>query len=490
MLPRRLAILPSVLALLALPVCGQSPAADTASTPAGNAPPTATTSSAAGAAESGPGRAGRNPPAYPIPYAPATIDQIQAVLDRVLTYLETASPARVVDQATGQTVTDLSQLPERPVLARGDFLAISYEWGVTYAGMLLAADATKDARYSQFVGQRFDLIRTLADHYRAHPPKDFGFRFQFRSVLAPATLDDCGAMAAAMLKAQQANVGGDLKPIINTYLTHITQKQQRFEDGTLARNRPLPNTLWLDDMYMSIPALSQMGKFTGEARYLDDAVRQYVQFSQRMFVKEKGLFMHGWVQGMEPHPTFHWARANGWAAMAAVELLSALPENHPGRADVLATFRAHMRGLALTQGINGLWHQLLDRSETYEETSASAMFVFALARGINRGWLDPLAYGPVASIGWNAVTKKVNDKGQVEATCVGTGMAWEPVFYAYRPTSVYAAHGYGPVLLAGAEMIALRRGSGEKAVLHDGGVHYGEAVGPVPGGTGGANRKQ
>jgi hypothetical protein len=70
----------------------------------------------------------------------------------------------------------------------------------------------------------------------------------------------------------------------------------------------------------------------------------------------------------------------------------------------------------------------------------------------------------------------VNDKGQVEGTCIGTGMGWEPMFYLYRPVSVYAAHGYGPVLLAGAEMITLRQGRGAEATVHDGGVHFGRAT--------------
>jgi rhamnogalacturonyl hydrolase YesR len=66
-----------------------------------------------------------------------------------------------------------------------------------------------------------------------------------------------------------------------------------------------------------------------------------------------------------------------------------------------------------------------------------------------------MTYAPAALLGWNAVTTKVNDKGQVEGTCVGTGMAFDPAFYYYRPTNVYAAHGYGPLLLAGAEIINL-----------------------------------
>jgi len=58
-------------------------------------------------------------------------------------------------------------------------------------------------------------------------------------------------------------------------------------------------------------------------------------------------------------------------------------------------------------------------------------------------------------LGWNAVASKVSDKGQVKGTCVGTGMGFDPAFYYYRPVSVFAAHGYGPTILAGAEMIEL-----------------------------------
>jgi unsaturated rhamnogalacturonyl hydrolase len=151
-----------------------------------------------------------------------------------------------------------------------------------------------------------------------------------------------------------------------------------------------------------------------------------------------------------------------------------LPEQHPDRNRILDIYRAHAAGLTAVQGHAGLWHQLLDRRESYEETSASAMFVFAIAHGINRGWLDPLAFGPAVSLGWNAVAKKVNDKGQVEGTCVGTGVGWEPMFYMYRPVHVLAAHGYGPVLLAGAEMVELRRTLPDIAI-HDGGVQFGKA---------------
>jgi unsaturated rhamnogalacturonyl hydrolase len=296
-----------------------------------------------------------------------------------------------------------------------------------------------------------------------------------RSIVAPRSLDESGSMCAAFIKADRAGLGnGTLRPWIDNYVRYVSARQFRLADGTLARNRPLPDSLWLDDLYMSVPCLAQAGKLTGERRYYDDASRQILQFADRMFVKERRLYMHGWVKGMDYHPAFHWARANGWAIMATAELLDVLPPDHPDRARILALFREHAAGLIAAQGHAGLWHQLLDRAESYEETSASAMFVFGIARGINRGWLDRQAFGPPASLGWNAVARKVNAQGQVEGTCVGTGMGWDPMFYLYRPVQVLAAHGYGPMFLAGAEMIELRRANADIGV-HDGGVQFGKA---------------
>lgn len=418
----------------------------------------------------------RIPSPTPVPYPPAEVAGIEAVMGRIVDYLETASPVIVTNTDTKETVADFSKpLPPRVELGRGPFAIISYEWGVTYAGMIHAAGATGDARYTRFAARRLEAIAALSKHFSALPADQRPTRYPLRSVVSPRTLDDSGAMAAAMIKAVRTKTtGADLRPIIDRYLAHISKNQKRLADGTLARDRPMPDSLWLDDLYMSVPALAQMGKLTGDTAYFDDAAKQIIQFHKHMYVPEKKLFMHGWVAGMSEHPAYHWGRANGWAILATVELLEVLPETHPRRPAILAILRDHARGLAATQGINGLWHQLLDRPETYEETSASAMFVYGFARAINRGWLDPLVYGPVASIGWNAVAKQVNARGQVENVCVGTGMGFDPVFYAYRNVSPYAAHGYGPVLLAGAEMIALRKGPGADAVVHDGGTHFGK----------------
>jgi unsaturated rhamnogalacturonyl hydrolase len=191
-----------------------------------------------------------------------------------------------------------------------------------------------------------------------------------RGLLTPHALDDCGAMCAAMIKATRGGNTSKLRPLIDNHINYILTKEHRLGDGTLARNRPQPNTLWLDDLFMGVPALAQMGKLTGDKKYYDEATKQILQFAKRMFNKEKGVYMHGWVEGMSEHPQFHWASANGWGILTKVEVLDVLPENHPARPEILALLKAHVKGLASYQSGAGFWHQLLDREDSYLETSA------------------------------------------------------------------------------------------------------------------------
>ena len=392
-------------------------------------------------------------PDYPVPYGAPSVAAVQEVLNRVHHYLDSTTPAKFVDRRTGAEVKTVSAPDTNIMVKQGDFRLTSYEWGVTYSGMLLATEATGDNRFANYTKERVQFIADAVPAFRTLYQKYPKANNPFRQPVAPHALDDAGAVCAAMIKTLRAGGKGNIRPLVDSFMDYISNKEFRLPDGTLARNRPQKNTLWLDDLYMSVPALAQMGKLTGDKKYYDDAVKQILQFSKRMFNPEKGVYMHGWVQEMNVHPEYRWGRANGWAVMAMVELLDVLPESHEGYKAVLEQLQAHVKGLVQYQSGKGFWHQLLDRNDSYLETSATAIYTYCIARAINKGWIDALAYSPVAILGWNAVTTQVNKVGQVENVCVGTGMAFDPAFYYYRPVNVFAAHGYGPVILAGAEII-------------------------------------
>ena len=393
-------------------------------------------------------------PDYPMPYLVPKLADVTKKLESLAHYLDQATPAYLVNKQTGKMMA-INDIDTNTVFAKGDFRLTSYEWGVTYAGMLAAGKATGNKEFNEYAEKRLGFLADVFVPFQKLYQQYHLASNPLHTVIEPKALDDAGAMCAAIIKTMNVNHNVKLQTLFENYIDFISKKQFRLPDGTLARNRPKANTLWLDDLFMSVPALAQAGKFTGKQAYFDDAVKQVLQFSERMFNKNNNLYLHGWVASMKEHPQFHWARANGWALMTMVELLDVLPANHPKRNAIMKQLQLHVKGLAAYQAGNGFWHQLIDKSDSYLETSATAIYCYAIAKAINHNWIDGKAYGPMCVLAWNAVSTKITYEGQVEGTCVGTGMAFDPAFYYYRPISAYAAHGYGPVLLAGAEIIHL-----------------------------------
>jgi len=395
---------------------------------------------------------------YPVPYQKPTAAEITADLERVRGFLEKAMPSRLVDRQSGQPITDWANPVAAAVPDKGEagaFGPFSYEVGVMHSGMLSAAEATGDRRFADFTARQFQFLADALPYFRAQAGK-FGMGSTGgRTLLAPAALDDCGAMTTALIQARLAHVGPDLLPQINFWTDFIAHKQFRLPDGSFARHRPMPVSMWADDFYMGVPALAEMGKLTGDRAWYDDAVKATLAMADHLFRPQTGLFSHGWNENGPDVPDFYWARANAWITLTMADLLDLLPADHPGREAVLKYFRTQVRAVASLQAGNGRWHQLLDRSDSYLETSASAIFTYCIAHAINQGWIAAPTYGDIAQVGWLGVSTQINAKGQVENTCVGTTFAGDVVYYYNRPVSVYAVHGYGPVLLAGSEMIRL-----------------------------------
>ena len=388
-------------------------------------------------------------------YGIPTTEQVKQTMDRVLYYIDGQTPAVLVDKKTGREVTRMKDIDENTQLKQGGFRLTSYEWGVTYSGVLAAYDATGDETYRDYVYKRHRLLADMAPWFEKVYQKHKTIDVNVRRVIDPHALDDAGAVATSMIKVLLKDPTAPLRERVNHYTDYILNKEYRLADGTFARLRPQKNTVWLDDMFMGVPAVAWLGNLTGDDKYYDEAARQVVQFAQRMWVKEDGLFRHGWVEAMQPHPAFYWGRANGWALLTMCEVLDVLPASHALRPQILDLLQAHIQGLARRQHHDGFWHQLLNRSDTYLEASATAIYTYCIAHAINQGWVDAKAYGPVALLGWQAVNQSVNEQGQVENVCVGTGMGFDAAFYAYRPVHVMAAHGYGPTIWAGAEIIRL-----------------------------------
>ena len=408
---------------------------------------------------------GRSDPSFSQPSLAPGVDyvvpsepEIKATLDRIRDYFVRSTPYAIIDTRTGERITDLPT-PTKTAgidMRAGQFNDWDYPMGVVLAAMLQVSDVTGDSSYQAYSFKNFDFIFDHEDYFRRQAKLLGGQPLSYRRLLDMRELDDCGAIGAALIKAWLKKPDARYRATIDVVADHIAHKQFRMPDGTLARRRPQPVSLWIDDMYMSVPFLAQMGVLTKDRTWFNDAARQIIQFSARLQDPRTGLYEHAWFENTPNKPKFYWGRGCGWVMMAAAELLSVMPEDHPDRARVLEIFRHTAQGVASAQSGTGMWHQLLDKTDSYPETSATAMFTFALARGVNRGWLTPV-YAPVAQAGWQALATRVRSDGRIEGICVSTTAAYDSVYYYNRPTDLNAMQGYGPVLMAGAEVIAMLR---------------------------------
>ena len=221
------------------------------------------------AQEDAPGRI----PEYPVPYEYPTVDGIKDVLNRVRAYYESTSPQIIVDAETGEEITDFSKPNENARVSRGFSSEWSYTHGVVLSAFAYIDDVTGDEAFFANNAEFYDFVIEHLPYFRKNA-REYGQQAGgWPEIVDMHALDHCGSIGAAMIKTYLKNKNDDYLELINITADYISNKQFRLEDGTLARHRPQYQSLWADDLYMSVPFLANMGVLTGDTRYFDDAVR-------------------------------------------------------------------------------------------------------------------------------------------------------------------------------------------------------------------------
>ena len=361
---------------------------------------------------------------------------------------------KIVNIKTGDKSDDSSQLPvETGYRVDSPYNEWKYWNGVMNIGFIALGKQLNDEQYTLYAQKNVSFVFNHDDYFKkCYNAKVFGTGMdqKFRMDL----LDDCGAMGASVLAVYSIDAQERYRKYLEKAADYIINKEKRLEDGTFCRSVPNEMAVWGDDLYMSVPFLARMGRLTGEKKYFDEAVRQVILFNKHLWNAQKQLFYHGWYDDIQQNGVAFWGRCNGWIIMAQIELLEQIPDSHPQKKELIQLLNRQIIGLSRYQDASGLWHQLIDKENTYLETSASAIFTYAIAKAVNEGWIDN-RYAYVAAQGWEGVADKILADGQVEGICAGTGISPATYYYANRPAPLNDIHGLGAILLAGTEVIKL-----------------------------------
>lgn len=255
--------------------------------------------------------------------------------------------------------------------------------------------------------------------------------------------------------------------------------QPRTSEGGFWHKRIYPWQMWLDGLYMGSAYLAQYARtFNEDDLVFDDIANQFKLIESKTRDEKTGLLYHGWDEsrlqswadpntGLSRH---FWSRAMGWYAMALIDTLEMMPTAHKDKPALQSIFVSLLEALEPYQQPSGIWLQVTDqvgREGNYEEASGTAMFAYAMAKGVRLGYLGS-RWSEVAQKAFDGITKHliVTDEQTLQVhlhnICGSAGLGGKPYrsgsfeYYVNEPVVVDDAHGIGPYILAGIELSKLK----------------------------------
>lgn len=208
---------------------------------------------------------------------------------------------------------------------------------------------------------------------------------------------------------------------------------------------------WCDALFMGPPVLASLYDVTADIAYLDLVDELWWKTTDYLYDTEKHFYLRdgSYFDKREANgePVF-WSRGNGWVLGGLVRVLDYMPKSYENRPKWEQLYHELAEAVVATQQPDGYWRTSLLHPEAYPalETSGTALYVYALAWGINNGLLDLERYGDTVRRGWLALINSVHPSGKL-GYVQQVGEA--PGNVIFEDTEIY---GVGVFLLAGSEM--------------------------------------
>lgn len=339
----------------------------------------------------------------------------------------------------------------------------NYEQGLILESIYRLWTNTKDEKYFNYIKMNIDYYVNDNGSIKTYELNNFNI--------------DNVAPGRVLLHLYETTKQNKYKLAADTLIKQL-QLHPRTSEGGFWHKKIYPNQMWLDGLYMAEPFYSEYSVMFNSQNYFDDIANQFLLIKKHLYDEKTGLYFHGWdeskqqkwadpVKGTSPN---FWGRSLGWFMMAMVDVLDSFPENHKGRNEILKMFRELSSSLLKYRDEKTkLWYQVVDmqnREGNYIETSASSMFIYAFAKGYNKGYLDN-KFMEIAKESYESLTKEfliMNDNGNYILTnvCSVSGLGGNPYrdgsfkYYIDEPKRNNDFKGYGALILAANEISILR----------------------------------
>lgn len=322
---------------------------------------------------------------------------------------------------------------------------------VYYEGLMALYEIDPQQRY-------IDYTDTWASFHKWTP----------RNGVNSCDADDQCCAQTYLIRYMQA--GGEEKMAkVRENLDHQMQTPNEKKNATAKTQSTQPSLYgwwtWIDAIQMAMPVYMQMYKITGETKYRDHGMKMY-RWSRNecgggLFNVKDGL----WWRDADYVPPYkepdgkdcYWSRGNGWVYAALVRCMNELSPKEKAYKELKKDFLIMSKGLLKCQREDGFWNpSLVSTNYEMQETSGTALFLYGMAWGIQKGYLKASIYGPVCEKAWTAMVKDAVHQDGFLGWMQGTGKdpsAGQPLSYTKVPD--FEDYGTGCFLLGAAEYFKL-----------------------------------
>lgn len=251
--------------------------------------------------------------------------------------------------------------------------------------------------------------------------------------------------------------------IAATKLRNLLKTLNQTSEGGFWHKDKYPYQMWLDGLYMAGPFTIQYGQMFDEPELVDLVMHQEELMRKHTKNEETGLYYHGWDEKAEQewatesgHAPEIWGRALGWYAMVLTNFIELLPQDHSKREELIMVVSELFDSLIDFQDeATGLWYQVVDKGDQEDnwlESSSSSLFVNAMAKAVNKGYVKEKKYIEAATKAYAGIVKnniEFDESNNLNLTgiCIGTSIGVYD-YYVSRDTSVNDLHGVGAFILA------------------------------------------
>ena len=335
-----------------------------------------------------------------------------------------------------------------------------YEQGLMYKAIEKVWRRTGDGKYFEYIRKDIDRYVQKDGSIRTYKYDDFN-------------LDNIPTGRALLTLYQQSQPDKDKYRKAADLLWKQIENQPKTKEGGYWHKKRYPYQMWLDGLFMAEPFSAEYSLIFNHPEHFNDIAKQFALIEKYAVDEKTGLIYHAYDEskeqkwadpktGRSPH---FWSRAIGWYAMALVDVLDCIPQNHPERANLIKYLQRLAPALVKYQDAkSGVWYQMTTqgtRKGNYLEASGSCMFVYALAKGVRMGYLSQ-TYLPAAKKGYAGILKEfVEESGSAldlnKTVSVG-GLGGTPYrdgsyeYYLSEPIRLNDLKGVGPFIFASVEM--------------------------------------